>query len=91
MGLTLRVPFERQSDSKIMAAITPEGKQEAENFASSGPKFDVLATLNERSPLSIGQICHETSLDVSRMKHILNELVRDGYVRKVQQGEESLV
>lgn len=86
MGIGFRVPFERRDDSMMMAAITPEGKHEAEAYASGGPKFDVLATLNEHSPLTIRGICRETNLDIKMVKHILNELMRDGFVRKVKAG-----
>ena len=91
MTLRWRIPIEKQDDSLVLAAITPEGKQEAESYASGGPKFDVLSTLNEKSPLSAGTICHETGLDISQVKHILNALMKDGYVRKVQSQESTLL
>ena len=87
MGFAWRLPIEKQDDSMVMAAITPEGKQEAESYASGGPKFDVLSTLNEKSPLTISAICHETGLDLSQVKHVLRSLAKEGYVRKVQSQE----
>lgn len=87
MTFAWRLPIEKQDDSMVLAAITQEGKAEAENYASGGPKFDVLSTLNEKSPLTISAICHETSLGLSQVKHILKSLAKEGYVRKVQSQE----
>ena len=84
MGFGLQLPIQKTDDSMIMAAITTEGKSEAENYASGGPQFDVLATLNEKSPLTIGAICRETGLGLGVVKGALKALARDGYVRKVQ-------
>jgi len=74
-------------DSMTMAAITPEGKAHAESYASGGPKFDVLATLNEKSPMTILELSRETSYDTAQVKHILTDLLNVGYVRKIQPGQ----
>ena len=87
MTFAWRLPIEKQDDTMVMAAITTEGKSEAENLSSGGPRFDVLATLNEKSPMTLSAICHETNLDMSQVKHVLRSLAKEGYVRKVQSQE----
>jgi len=88
MGFGLRFPIQKTDDSTVLAAITSEGRVEAENYASGGPQFDVLATLNEKSPLTVSAICRETGLSMGKVKGALKALAHDGYVRKVQSSNE---
>jgi len=80
----LRMPIVRRDDGSIQVAITPEGKVEAESYTGSGPKFAVLATLNEHSPQTIRGICRETNLETSKVRAILGELKKKQHVRKIQ-------
>lgn len=87
MGVIDSILGRKTPDSMIMAAITAEGKAHAESYASGGPQFDVLATLNEKSPMTIIELSRETNLDSVQIKHVLTALLNEGYVRKIQPGQ----
>jgi len=67
--------------------VTTLGKQKAEEFALSGPRWKVLAHLAEDGPSSMSEIMRETNLSDEKVKLILKGLMDDGYVIPVSQGE----
>lgn len=66
--------------------VTQLGKQKAEEFALSGPRFDVLAHLAEHSPCSVSEIEKECHMSKDKVESILRSLMNDGYVQPVSQG-----
>ena len=67
--------------------LTVLGKTKAEEFSLSGPKWEVLAVLNENGPSSVSEIAEEAKTSTDKVKAILKMLLRSGYVRRVS-GEE---
>lgn len=63
--------------------LTPLGKTKAEEFALSGPKWTVLAVLNENGPSSVSEIATEAHLSPDKVKSILRTLISSGYVQRV--------
>ena len=65
----------------IAVALTPVGKQKAEQFSLEGPKFDVLATLLEDGTMSMSEIGSKTGYSVNKVKEICRSLERNRYVK----------
>lgn len=63
--------------------VTSLGKQKAEEFSLSGPRWQVLAYLAESGPSSVGEITRECSLSDDKAKLILKGLIDNGYVQGV--------
>lgn len=87
MGLFGRFGKRDVVSSEMVVGLTNLGKQKAEQFSVSGPKFEVMAVLNERGPCTIKELGEETRMDISKIKFIVKALVRSQCVR-VQRGEE---
>lgn len=68
--------------------LSPLGKTKAEEYAVSGPKGNVMVAINEIGPASVKEICEETKYNPEKVKAILRELIRSGYVRKASEEEE---
>jgi len=67
--------------------LTSLGRQKANNFGLDGVKFDVLTTMAEQGPCSIGEIANATGLSDEQTQRIVRSLVQSGYVR-VANSEE---
>ena len=48
-----------------------------------GPRFDVLAVLDEGGPCSVSEIAEEAKMSTNKVKSIIKQLVASNYVRKV--------
>lgn len=83
-GYQLRNPIVRRNVGEIQVAITPAGREEAQNYTSGGPIFDVLSTLNERSPLNLRVLSRDTNLDMSKVKGALRFLIKNKFAMVVQ-------
>jgi len=86
MSLDLRLPFLKrrsQAGINVTFGLTPLGKTKAEQFSATGPKFDILAALDEGGPSSVSEIAEETKMSTNKVKTIIKQLVASGYVRKV--------
>jgi len=84
-------PFKKHDvvSSEMVVGLTSLGKQKAEEFSITGPKFEVMAVLNERGPCTIKELGEETRMGTSKVKFIIKSLVRSQCVR-VQRGEEAV-
>ena len=86
MALNIQLPFTRkgtESGVNTTFGLTPLGKTKAEQFSMQGPRFDVLAVLDEGGPCSISEIAEETKMSTNKIKQIIKQLVVSNYVRKV--------
>ena len=61
--------------------VTALGKQKAEEFSLSGPRWQVLAYLSENGPSSVAEVTKECSLSDDKAKLILKGLIQNGYVQ----------
>jgi len=79
-------PFGHQTEIKVRKGqnyiLTPLGKQKADAYELSGVKFDVLAHLADKGPSTIGEISNGTHLEEVKVRAVLKELIRSGYVRQ---------
>jgi len=64
-------------------ALTPLGKTKAEEFAATGPAWDVLAYLDENHQSTIADISEGTRHKEDRVKEVLKRLISSGYVKRV--------
>jgi len=64
-------------------ALTPLGKKKAEEFAATGPLWDVLAYLDENHESTISDIAEGTPHKEDRVKEVLKRLISSGYVKRV--------
>lgn len=87
----MRIPFvKKPSDQQrqtVLITLTSEGLKEAENFASEGDEFEVLAVLNQKRPQSIGSISKETQIPFNKCVDICKELKRKGFISQVQRSQ----
>lgn len=61
--------------------ITDLGKRQAQRYTSSGSEFALLASLEDKSPQSVGQIASDCDMTTSEALQRLKVLARQGYVR----------
>lgn len=87
--MNLQELFQRKSQvgKRFTYGVTPLGKTKAEEFALDGPKWEVLATLNENGPSSVGELASETKMPADKVKRMLGELIKSSYVRRVGADE----
>lgn len=67
--------------------LTTLGKTKAEETRIGGPKGEVLMSLENNSPCTIAELASDTKMSPGMIKQILNNLTRDGWVRKVTTEE----
>ncbi len=65
--------------------VTALGKQKAEEFSLSGPRWQVLAYVSENGPSGVSEIVKEVGLSDEKVKLILKGLMDNGYVQAVTQ------
>lgn len=68
---------------EIVVGLTPLGKQKVEAFAGEGPKFEILATLDEKGPSTLEEIGHEVHMSPGKLRVVVKHLIRAGYVKKM--------
>lgn len=70
-------------------AVTPLGKQKAEEYVLGGSKGEVLGALAENSPSNPKEISESEGVHLSpeQVKKVINVLIRDGYVRPSGKGD----
>ena len=79
---TLVAPTEDKKDTSV--ALTPLGKQKAEQFSLEGPKFDVMATILESGTQPIGEISSKVGMSANKVKEVCKSLARNGYVKFIK-------
>jgi len=67
--------------------LTQLGKTKAEEFSLTGPKWEVLACLNENGPSSVAEISEEVNTTTEKVKAMLKGLIRSGYIRQISVEE----
>lgn len=83
------LPIQRHGGLKAKAnyQLTSLGTTKAENFNLAGAKGEVVMALENSAPCTTAELANETHLSPNRVKHIIEILIRDGWVRKVS-GDE---
>lgn len=65
-------------------ALTPLGKNEAENTQASGPEFAVLSFLYESNgPVDFEEICDATRMDEEKASMVVRRLISKGYIKEL--------
>lgn len=88
----MQVPFFQKKPSEqqrqfILLTLSPEGLKEAENFSSEGDEFEILASLNQKRPQSIGALSKASNVPFNKCLQICKELKMKGYVQQVQRSQ----
>ena len=63
--------------------LTSLGKEKAEKFLVYGVQGNVLSVLEENGTSSVSEIAEETRMSTDKIKSILKNLIRSGYVQRV--------
>jgi hypothetical protein len=85
----MRIPFignapSGSNQAKMQVTLTPQGLQSAEAFEGQGVKYEILATLMQRRPLSIGMLSKEAQIGYGECFSACKALAREGYISVVQ-------
>jgi hypothetical protein len=85
----MRIPFIRNNpgssnQAMMQVTLTPQGLQSAEGFEGQGTKYEILATLMARRPLSIGMLAKETQIGYNECFNTCKMLAKEGYISVVQ-------
>lgn len=89
MGVFGRI-FTKRPDTheSVVVGLTPLGAAKAESLAGpSGIKGQILLTLKDAGPSSLGDIAEETHISFNRVQPTVKSLLACGYVRKVSGGD----
>lgn len=73
--------------SRANYQLTALGKTKAENFNVIGAKGEVVTALENVGPCTVSELANEIKMSPTRVKQIMQVLVRDGWVRKVTSEE----
>jgi len=73
--------------SRANYQLTALGKTKAEGFHMLGTKGEVVTVLENIGPCTVSEIANEVKMSPTRVKQIIQVLVRDGWVRKVTAEE----
>ena len=67
--------------------LTALGKTKAEQINISGARGEVVMALENIGPCTISELSNETKMSPTKVKQVMQVLIRDGWARKVT-GEE---
>lgn len=73
--------FGGQEKSDITITLTPIGKEKAEKFSLSGPKFEVLASLLEEGTMTLAEIAEKTRMNAYKVREVSKSLAASGYIK----------
>jgi len=68
--------------------LTALGKTKAEQFSVYGAQGSVMSVLEEGGPSSVSEIAEETHMSTDKVKSILKNLMRSGYIRRVSAEDD---
>jgi hypothetical protein len=85
----MRIPFignpsNASNQARMQVTLTPQGLQSAEGFEGQGTKYEILATLMARRPLSIGMLSKEAQIGYGECFKACKALAQEGYISVVQ-------
>jgi len=67
--------------------LTSLGKTKAENFNVNGTKGEVVMALDGVGPCTISELSNEIKMSPTKVRQVMDVLIRDGWARKVT-GED---
>jgi len=67
--------------------LTQLGKTKAEEINISGARGEVVMALENIGPCTVSELANETKMSPTKIKQVLQILIRDGWVRKIT-GED---
>ena len=76
-----------KTKSATVVKLTPLGKQKADRLDMPGNKYKVLMALDEEGPCTVHELSEQTSMPPERVKDIVNNLIKSGYISKAQTSE----
>lgn len=83
----MKFQFRNKTKVKPQYGLTPLGKIKAEEFHIAGAKGEVIGTLEEIGSGTIGEIAEASKMTPERVKLILQSLISNGYVGKINTDE----
>ncbi len=88
MGIEVPPIFRRKPKARVgnaQYALTPLGKQKAEQFSTENPQSIILDIINDKSPCDIEEIAEEAKITPQKASIIVKTLKAKGYVRPVNE------
>lgn len=89
MGIEIPPIFRRKPKFRIghaQYALTPLGKQKAEQFSTENPQAVILDIINDKSPCDTEEIAEEAKTTPTKVNIIVKTLMAKGYIRKVNES-----
>jgi len=71
------------SDQVTHIQLTEMGEKKLRELEPTGRKFDVLAATKQLQPCSAKEISEKINWPENKVKYMLGELVREGWISKV--------
>lgn len=89
--MEFRVPFQKKPSEQIKGyvqiTLSSEGIREAENFDGQGQEFEILATLLQKRPQSIGSVAKEANMSFGDCLRNCKELKNKGLIVQVPRAQ----
>ena len=87
----MTLPFMKESlDGLIrtepIVGLTKEGTSRISQYEGEGPGFDIMATLKESGPLPISELAEHCHMGANKVRHVVRDLMKRGYVEKKRGG-----
>lgn len=68
---------------EVIVGLTPRGKEKVDKFDGAGPKFLILAYLQENGASSLSQIGRRLNKDTDTVRIMVRQLISEESVRRV--------
>ena len=90
--MQFKIPFTQKKPSDqikgfVQISLSQEGIREAENFSQEGGEFEILATLLQKRPQSIGAVAKEANLSFGDCLKHCKELKNKGLIVQVPRAQ----
>ena len=67
--------------------LTALGKVKSEEYRIAGPKGEVMTALENSGPCTTSELATATEMSATKVKQIVGNLEREGWVRKVSEEQ----
>ena len=68
---------------KIMAVLSPEGRQKLETTDVRGDRGDIMWHLKENGPCSVDELSEGLDMSANKVKDVLRDLEAESFVRRI--------
>lgn len=83
--MPIKLTLFKEHKPKANYQLTEKGKMKAEEYRITGPKGEVIAALETTGPCTMSELASATEMSTTKVKLIVESLVRESWVRKVSE------